>query len=60
MRAHEEGAGAVPTVGVGYVHAHNEQEKGEENGTPIIVTLNSKTKMIMAKSRTTRWGSRRR
>ncbi len=41
--------GAVPTAGVDYTHTRSEQEKYEEKGTTIIVTKDSKTKMIMAK-----------
>ena len=41
--------GAAPSVGVNYVYMHSEQEKEEEKGMPIIVTKDSKTKMIMAK-----------
>ncbi len=41
--------GAAPTIGVDYVHMNSEQEKEEEKGMPIVVIMDSRTKMTMAR-----------
>ena len=41
--------GEAPTIGVGYVCRHSEQETEEEKGVPILAAKDNKTKMIMAR-----------
>ncbi len=45
----EQGDGAGPTVRVDYICTRSEQEQKEGKGAPIVVTKDSKTKMIMAR-----------
>ncbi len=59
-----KGEGAAPTLGGGYTHTRGErvveeeeeeeEEEAEQKGTPVIVTKDSKTKMIMAKAAPTK------
>ncbi len=46
-KLHNEGD--VPTKGIDYMYMHSEQEKEEENGMPIVVAKDNRTKMIMAR-----------
>ncbi len=41
--------GDAPTASLDYTYARSEQEKEEEQGKPIIVVKDGKTKLVMAK-----------